>query len=108
MAKHRSPRLRHPTTHRLAQAADLDPPSKPKHHPPDPRERRQVAGFRSEPWPASDRNGWPASDWNAWPASSESAIILTFGNIAKRQIYQSAFRLVVTSGAGAGGFFNYR
>jgi transposase len=32
-----------------------------------------VAGFRSEPWPASSRNGWPASYWNAWPASSESA-----------------------------------
>jgi hypothetical protein len=33
-----------------------------------------VAGFKSERWPASDRNRWPASYWNAWPASSESAI----------------------------------
>ena len=32
-----------------------------------------MADFRSEPWPASNRNGWPASNWNAWPASSESA-----------------------------------
>jgi hypothetical protein len=48
-----------------------------KHHPTyDPRRLRQVAGFRSEPWPASSRNGWPASYWNAWPASSESAIDL--------------------------------
>jgi hypothetical protein len=37
---------------------------------------RQVAGFRSEPWPASSRNGWPASYWNAWPASSESARLM--------------------------------
>jgi hypothetical protein len=34
---------------------------------------RWVAGFKSERWPASDRNRWPASYWNAWPASSESA-----------------------------------
>jgi hypothetical protein len=34
---------------------------------------RWVAGFKSESWPASDRNRWPASYWNAWPASSESA-----------------------------------
>jgi hypothetical protein len=39
----------------------------------DPPECRQVADFRSERWPASNRNGWPASIWNAWPASSESA-----------------------------------
>src|SRR5262249_40649470 len=31
--------------------------------------------FRSERWPASNRNGWPASIWNAWPASSESASV---------------------------------
>ncbi|MFZ2105692.1 MAG: hypothetical protein WAV18_09945, partial [Roseiarcus sp.] len=36
---------------------------------------RWVAGFKSESWPASDRNRWPASYWNAWPASSESARI---------------------------------
>src|SRR5271169_381350 len=36
---------------------------------------RWVAGFKSERWPASDRNRWPASYWNAWPASSESAIL---------------------------------
>ena len=35
---------------------------------------RWVAGFKSERWPASDRNRWPASYWNAWPASSESAL----------------------------------
>ena len=34
---------------------------------------RWVAGFKSEPRPASDRYKWPASFWNAWPASSESA-----------------------------------
>ncbi len=34
--------------------------------------RRQVADFKSEPRPASNRNQWPASYWNAWPASSES------------------------------------
>jgi hypothetical protein len=34
---------------------------------------RCVAGFKSEWWPASDRNRGPASFWNAWPASSESA-----------------------------------
>ena len=38
---------------------------------------RWVAGFKSESWPASDRNRWPASYWNAWPASSESAVALT-------------------------------
>jgi hypothetical protein len=32
-----------------------------------------VAGFKSERWPASDRNRWPASYWNPWPASSVSA-----------------------------------
>ncbi len=37
--------------------------------------RRQVADFKSEPRPASNRNQWPASYWNAWPASSESAIV---------------------------------
>jgi hypothetical protein len=43
-------------------------------HQPDPTKRRQgVAGFKSEPRPASRRNRWPASDWNAWPASSEAA-----------------------------------
>jgi hypothetical protein len=40
----------------------------------DPPERRHVADFRSERWPASNRNGRPASIWNAWPASSESAL----------------------------------
>jgi len=34
---------------------------------------RWAAGFKSERWPASDRNRWPASYWNWWPASSESA-----------------------------------
>jgi hypothetical protein len=34
---------------------------------------RKVAGFKSEPRPASNRNQWPASCRNAWPASSESA-----------------------------------
>jgi hypothetical protein len=48
---------------------------KQEQHLPDPPERRQVADFRSERWPASNRNGWPASIWNAWPASSESAAV---------------------------------
>jgi hypothetical protein len=40
---------------------------------PDPTEDAQVAGFKSEPRPASVRKQWPASSWNAWPTSSESA-----------------------------------
>ena len=52
----------------------LDPNPKQKHHPADPQGLRHLAGFKSERWPASSRNGWPASYWNAWPASSEYAM----------------------------------
>ena len=60
---------------RLEIQALLTNPDTAKHHQPRPAAANcQVAGIKSERWPASDRNRWPASYWNAWPASSEIAV----------------------------------
>jgi hypothetical protein len=90
-----SPSPLRPTT----AASCLTPPQNQNIIHPDPQGHCRLAGFKSERWPASSRNGWPASNWNAWPASSESAPLCRAFSRADHLVELMAFVLARTRSA---------